>query len=156
MANQLDPMDIKQIISLHRDGLSNREISSLLGISRNTINNYVNYVKCCDHSLEALLQMDVGALKELFTRHTTIDNERYEELMKFFDQMNAHRQHKGFTFQYHYEDYVLSSANPYGYTQFLEHYHRKYPKQKGSMKLTHTPGRRCVRSNAMGFLVSQD
>ena len=38
MANQLDPMDIKQIISLHRDGLSNREVSSLLGISRNTIN----------------------------------------------------------------------------------------------------------------------
>jgi hypothetical protein len=33
MANILDPMDIKQIFSLYRDGLSNRKIASVLGIS---------------------------------------------------------------------------------------------------------------------------
>jgi len=40
MANVLDPMDIKQIFSLHRDGLSNRKIASVLNISRNTINTF--------------------------------------------------------------------------------------------------------------------
>ena len=35
MAKKLDPMDLKQIISLHLDGLSNREISKTLGIGRN-------------------------------------------------------------------------------------------------------------------------
>ena len=31
MANTLDPMDIKQIITLHLDGLSNRKIGDTLG-----------------------------------------------------------------------------------------------------------------------------
>lgn len=31
MANTLDPMDLKQILSLHKDGLSNRKIGNTLG-----------------------------------------------------------------------------------------------------------------------------
>lgn len=42
MANTLDSMDLKQIISLHRDGLSNRKISATLGIARNTVNGYIH------------------------------------------------------------------------------------------------------------------
>jgi DNA-directed RNA polymerase specialized sigma24 family protein len=41
MANKLDPMDLKQIITLHLDGKSNRAIGTLLGISRNTVNSYM-------------------------------------------------------------------------------------------------------------------
>ncbi|WP_238354487.1 LuxR C-terminal-related transcriptional regulator [Fulvivirga marina] len=50
MANTLDPMDIKQIITLHLDGLSNRKIGHTLGISRNTVNNYMKLINACDHS----------------------------------------------------------------------------------------------------------
>lgn len=45
MANKLDPMDLKQIISLHLDGLSNRKIANLLGIGRNTVNTYMQLFK---------------------------------------------------------------------------------------------------------------
>lgn len=55
MANTLDPMDIKQIITLHRDGLSNRNIGRTLGISRNTVNNYVRLIKADERSLDELL-----------------------------------------------------------------------------------------------------
>lgn len=41
MAKKLDPMDLKQIIRLHLDGLSNREISKTLGIGHNAINGYM-------------------------------------------------------------------------------------------------------------------
>lgn len=34
MANKLDPMDLKQILTLHIDGYSNRQIGSVLGIYR--------------------------------------------------------------------------------------------------------------------------
>ena len=37
MANTLDPMDLRQIISLHLDGFSDRKIGATLGISRNTV-----------------------------------------------------------------------------------------------------------------------
>jgi len=38
MVNTLDPMDLKQIITLQLDGFSNRKIGFTLGISRNTVN----------------------------------------------------------------------------------------------------------------------
>ncbi|WP_430613191.1 terminase gpP N-terminus-related DNA-binding protein [Flavobacterium sp. JP2137] len=43
MANKLDPMDLKQIITLHLDSYSNRKIAHTLGISHNTVNNYCGY-----------------------------------------------------------------------------------------------------------------
>jgi transposase len=138
MANTLDPMDLKQILSLHLDGLSNRKIGTTLGVSRNTINTYIRLFKASDHDLKTLLSFDNLKLEQLFTIHTTIDNERYSELMRYFDQMHNKLKQPGFTFQYHYECYRKEVKNPYSYTQFLVHYRKKFPKEKGSMKLEHT------------------
>jgi hypothetical protein len=140
MANTLDPMDLKQILSLHLDGLSNRKIGASLGISRNTINHYVRLFKASEYSLEDLLNFDNLKLERLYSIHTTIDNERYNALMRYFDQMNSKLNHPGFTYSYHYESYRIGTKNPYSYTQFLEHYHNKFPKEKGSMKLEHVAG----------------
>jgi predicted transcriptional regulator len=110
MANTLDPMDLKQIITLHIDGLSNRKIGVLLGISRNTVNNYMQLFNAGDHTFEELLQMDNSKLNELFTSHTTINNNRYDELMSYFEKVNQARNHPGFTFQFHYV--ILLQKNP--------------------------------------------
>jgi len=59
MAHKLDPMDLKQIISLHLDGLSNRKIAGLLGIGRNTVNSYMRHFKGCERPLGEL--MDISA-----------------------------------------------------------------------------------------------
>lgn len=140
MANKLDLMDLKQILSLHMDGLSNRKISDMLDIHRNTINTYVHLFNGSQYSKEELLAMENGALQRLFPTHTTIKNPRYNELMRYFEKMNQQRHHPGFTFLYHYNEYRRQAKNPYSYTQFMEHYHRKYPREKGSMKLEHKPG----------------
>ena len=141
MANTLDPMDLKQIISLHLDGLSNRKIGGTLGISRNTVNNYMRLFKASEYRLRELLDFDNAGLQKLFPSHTTIDNDRYNELMLYFDKVNAARNHPGFTFLHHYQEYSDQSKEPYGYTQFMEHYRRRYAKVKGSMKLEHDPGK---------------
>ena len=140
MANTLDPMDLKQIITLHLDGKSNRAIGTTLGISRNTVNSYMHLFELLDRDLSELLKMDNKALQELFPSHTTIDNERYNELMLFFEKLNQARNHPGFTFQFHYQEYRAQAASPYSYTQFMEHYNRKYAEVKGSMKLDHEAG----------------
>jgi len=141
MANKLDPMDIKQIISLHQDGLSNRKIASVLGISRNTINGYLQLIKASEHSLEELKQLESDGLKELFPARTTIANDRYNRLMVYFEKINQARNHPGFTFWYHYNDYCELEPDAYSYTQFMEHYHRKFRKIKGSLKLEHEAGK---------------
>ena len=141
MANTLDPMDIKQILTLHKEGLSNREIGDILGISRNTINTYIRLIKASDYQPEELLGFDIVQLKEIFPSHTTIKNERFNELMLYFEKVNQARNHPGFTFLYHYNEYKQRAKNPYSYTQFMEHYNRRYAKIKGSMKLEHAPGK---------------
>jgi transposase len=57
MANKLDPMGLKQIISLHVDGQSNRKIAEVLGIGRNTVNTYMRYFKACERPLGELIAL---------------------------------------------------------------------------------------------------
>ncbi|NAW50963.1 IS21 family transposase, partial [Elizabethkingia argentiflava] len=83
MANKLDPMDLKQIIQLHLDGYSNRNIGLTLGISRNTVNHYMKLFKASDYPMEALLSFDQNHLRSQFPAYTTIDNKRYDELVGF-------------------------------------------------------------------------
>ena len=66
MANKLDPMDIRQILSLLNDGFSNRKVGSTLGVSRNTVNSYVNRLKASGHSVSEALCFDESRLMELF------------------------------------------------------------------------------------------
>src|SRR5690606_6285716 len=140
MANTLDPMDLKQILTLHLDGVSNRKIGSTLGISRHTVNTYMQLFAGTEYSLGELLLFENQALSELFSSPTAIDVQRHNELMLYFESVNNARHHPGFTFLHHYQEYVQTAKNPYGYTQFLEHYRRKYTKEKGSMKLNHEAG----------------
>jgi transposase len=141
MANKLDPMDLKQIITLHLDGFSNRKIATTLDVSRNTVNAYMKRFSASEHALEKLLDFDIEALDKLFTSYTTIDTKRLDDLMVYFEKVNKARDHPGFTFQYHYHEYAQTACNAYSYTQFMEHYRRKYAKVKGSMKLEHEVGK---------------
>lgn len=140
MAKKLDPMDLKQMINLRLDGMSNRDIGRTLGVSRNTVNQYMKLFTGCEVVLEELTELDDSSLRELFPLKTTIKNERYNDLMTYFEKVNLARNYTGFTFLYHYREYKSSVEDPYSYTQFMEHYNRKYKKIKGSMKLEHKAG----------------
>jgi len=140
MAKKLDPMDLKQLIGLRLDGFSNRQIGKTLGISRNTVNNYMKQFKASGLPLEELVELDNNAIGELFPEKTTINNARYAALMAYFDKVDMARYHPGFTFLYHYQEYQSSHADPYSYTQFMEHYNRKHSRIEGSMKLEHKAG----------------
>lgn len=98
MANKLDPMDLKQILTLHLDGYSNRKIGSVLGISRNTVNTYRQLFAGSKYSFQQLLSFDTASLSELFSSHTTLDTARHNELMLYFEGVNKARNHPGFTF----------------------------------------------------------
>ncbi|MEQ9379109.1 MAG: IS21 family transposase [Imperialibacter sp.] len=140
MSKTLDPMDLQQIIRLHLDGLSNRSIGQTLGISRNTINRYLQLFDGSEYTLSELLEFDQTTLREQFTVKTTIDNERFDELMRYLGHVHQQRAHPGFTFQYHYQEYRANSTHPYSYTQYMAHYRAKYAREKGSMKLDHKAG----------------
>jgi hypothetical protein len=93
MAHTLDLMDLKQILRLKIDGLSNRDIGSTLGIDRNCVNRYVGLFNGSEVSFEEFLSLDDATFRSLFPSSTTIDNERYDELMLYFEQVNHARNH---------------------------------------------------------------
>ncbi|WP_209405577.1 LuxR C-terminal-related transcriptional regulator [Pseudozobellia sp. WGM2] len=141
MANTLDPMDLKQIMTLHLDGYSNRSIGTALGISCKTVNTYMGLFKASGHTFKELLTFDNARLEVLFTSHTTIANDRYAGLIRYFEGMNKARNHPGFTFLHHYNEYIQVTKEPYEYTLFMEHYRRKYSKINGFMKLEPEAGK---------------
>lgn len=140
MARKLDPMDLKQIIRLHLDGFSNRKLADTLSISRNTINHYINQFRASELKMEDILSLDEASIHELFPSKTTINNARYDRLMKYFQNANLASFHPGFTLKNHYPEYEKHDPEPYSYTQFVTHYRNKYKREKGSMKLNHLAG----------------
>ncbi|MGQ1889973.1 helix-turn-helix domain-containing protein [Thermophagus sp. OGC60D27] len=97
MADKLDLMDLKQILTLYLDGIINRKIGEILGIHRNTINNYVHLFNSCKYSKEELVSLDNSELLKFIPIHTSIKNARYDELMRCFEKMNAQRGYSGNT-----------------------------------------------------------
>jgi len=142
MARKLDVMDIKQILKLKESGTSNRKTAALLGISRNTINHYVSLFNGCGLSYTELQELDESSLNDFFPEKSTVDKQRHEQLSQYFECMDKSRFHPGFTLLYHWYEYQNMYDNPYGYTQFAEHYKRQHAHLKGSMKLDHKAGER--------------
>lgn len=49
---------IKQVLQLHKDGISNRRIAKELGLYKGTVNEYIRKVKDNGFDIESLLQQE--------------------------------------------------------------------------------------------------
>ena len=54
----VDMSKIKQVLRLHDEGKSNREIAMILNINKETVNNYVKTLKEHPSEMEKLLVLD--------------------------------------------------------------------------------------------------
>ena len=71
MANTLDPMDLKQIITLHRDGESNRSVGANLGVSLSMVeNHYIKWIRACKHPSNKHVKLGYGFLYQLFLSYS--------------------------------------------------------------------------------------
>ncbi len=84
MANKLDPMDLKQILTLQKEGLSSRRTVLTLGVLRNTVNSYAAefWRKCAMERGSMKLEHEPGYVMfvafagkklEFKDRHTGLD-----------------------------------------------------------------------------------
>ena len=79
--NRKDIMDIKQVLLLKQKGYSNRKTASFLGISRNTVNEYVKFFDGLDNDYGEFLAMDEAELKSLFPSSDTSMLSRYSNVV---------------------------------------------------------------------------
>lgn len=137
---RIETMDLRQLISLKKQGLSNRKIAGLLQISRNTVNGYTTVLERTGHSLDQLLSLDDLALKEICAPESEVSPERYEALASQFEYFSTELSKPGCTLLTLWSEYCEKHNNPYGYTQFTHHYNQWAVKTEGSGKLDHKAG----------------
>ena len=141
MANKTkDIMEIKQIILLHQKKVSNRKIAKRLGMSRNTVNGYIAKIKSLELSCEELSTISEEKLALLFGQEDHQDETRHKTLVDFFPKVLRSCKQVGFTYLVMWEQYRSDHPDGYGYTQFLEHYHRWNSKTEATLKLNHKAG----------------
>ncbi len=137
----IEIMNLKQIIQLKIQGTSNRQISDLLDIHRNTINKYIRLINASDLVLTELLELDNASLLELFPTTDTIDDNRYEVLPGYFPQFVKELSKVGCTKEKLWKRYITHHTDGYNRSsQFNYHLNHWLRNKKVSGKLNHVYG----------------
>lgn len=123
---------IKQLLIMHRDGASNRSIARILGMDKETVNNYVNKTKALPEGLEGLLGLEDPELeRRLHSGNAAYSDPRFDEFREMLPYIEGELRRKGVTLRLLWEEYRAEHPDGYGLTQFRFHY-RQYAKAKGS------------------------
>src|SRR5690606_8302576 len=137
---RIETMDLRQLIILKKQGLSNRKIAPLLQISRNTVNNYTRVFESLNNNYDYILALDDLSLKELCAPESEVSADRYEVLASQFEYFSTELKKPGCTLLTLWYEYRQKGPGGYGYTQFTHHYNLWANKLKASGKLNHKAG----------------
>lgn len=133
-------MNVRQLIQLKRREESNRSVSLLIGIHRNTVNEYVQMLRASGQSYEELMELSDKALSDLFPQLNTTDKDRYDTLSSYFAYFRKELKKTGCTRLTLWKDYLGRHPDGYQSSQFNEHLHRWLKRVEGSGKLNHKAG----------------
>ncbi|WP_418186569.1 hypothetical protein [Aliarcobacter lanthieri] len=114
---------IKEILRLKfLNQLSNRQIETIINVSRNSVTNYVNLFKDMNISLENILNLNDIEIKELFHPKKPSEKKSTTSVVEI-DWNNIHYElsQKGMTRKLMYEEILVNNPNIYSYSQF-NHY----------------------------------
>ena len=136
-------MVIKQLLKLKIDSYSNRRIAKILGINRNTVNEYIQLFNLSGKSIKELYALDEESLMALFKKEKQ-PSDRFKTLLDYFIKVKKERSTPGFTFQNMWLEYKEEQSNAYGYSQFMDHYHNWSIEDKATLKLTHIAGEKLM------------
>lgn len=137
---RIDIMELRQLITLKKKGLSNRKIAILLRISRNTVSTYTHYFNANNLDYDSLLLMDDHSLGELFAVRSERKEGRYEVLSGYFNYFSSELRKPGCSLGALWEEYFLKHPDGYQYSTFCKYYGHWTSKVNGSCKLTHKAG----------------
>lgn len=153
---RIDIMELRQLIQLKQDGISNRKIAEMLGISRNTVNSYVRTFDEHGLNYQALEELSDGELAGLFPKADYKDSQRYEQLVSYFPTFAKELQKTGCTLQTLWDGYLADHPDGYRYTQFVHYFHQWAGKTKASGILHHKAGEKLFMDFAGKTLFWQD
>ena len=132
---------IQEVLRLkYLNELSNRNIESISGISRNSVANYVKIFEMIDSSIEEVLELSNSDLEDLFHPNKKIKTTKKVSYEPDWNQIQQELTQKGMTRKLLYEEIKETNPNIYSYSQF-NRYYKKYVKLVNpSMRQIHYGG----------------
>ena len=132
---------IREILRLHENGhLSNRQISSALKISRQTVNNYIKLYEKNGLSFQELESKNDTELLILFGFTEKKKHVRANNLEKQFLYYTKELKKTGVTLKVLWEEYISKYPDGYSYSQFCFNFAKLCDSKNVSMHITHKAG----------------
>jgi predicted transcriptional regulator len=120
MANKkLKIMEIRRILRLHHSGKSKRFIANYLGVSRNTVNKYLDISAISGFTYEQLIKRSDQQLNQLFESRTNSIPSQLIELERLFPVIDKELKRPGMTKQKLWEEYYKQVSDGIGILQRL-------------------------------------
>lgn len=138
--NRIEIMDLKNLIRLKLNGLSNRRTATELGVSRNTVNNYVAFFEDQKLDYKELMALSEKDLDDLFSMSSETDKKRFEELSQYFEYFSKELKKVGCTKEVLWKEYRSKHIDGYMLSQFNHHLNVWLKRINGSTKLEHKAG----------------
>ena len=138
-------LNLQHLIRLKIQGQSNRSISKMLSIHRNSVNTYVRFFDTCGQTYESLSALDEQALCALVQSgdKERAESSRYGDLSALFPYYEKELRKVGSTYEGIWSDYRMRHADGYGCTRFKAHLKAYLNKREVSL----------VRMHLLRFLV---
>ncbi len=141
MANErISMIKIRQILRLHKEGYYKREISTMLGVHRDTITKYIVLFKSIDLSFADIMQKTDEEIESLFRAREAPPDDRYEHLQSLMPYLEQELSRREVTKSKLWEEYKEEYPGGYNLSQFNE-YIRNWQKKNGAvMHFEHKAG----------------
>lgn len=125
---------IKQLLLLKKDGVSNRSAAKIIGMNKETVNHYVNKVKDDKLSIDELLKLDDPILEHrLKCGNPAYTDNRFETFKELLPYLQEELKCKHVTLKLLWEEYRAEHPDGhYSLTQFRYHYKQNTEAKKES------------------------
>ena len=134
---------IKQVLLMHRNGMSNRTIAKTIGLDKCTVNEYVRKIKADPLSLDALLNLEEPELEaHMFAGNPAYTDERMKIFLEKLPYFREQLEDKHVTRLLLWEEYRRENPDGYGKSQFFFHLKQNLVAQKqvGVLRNVYNPG----------------
>ena len=125
---------IKQLLLLKKEGVSNRKAAAIVGINKETVNNYVKKALADELGIEGLLKLDDPVLEHrLKGGNAAYSDRRFEVFKALLPYLQEEMKCKHVTLKLLWEEYVQEHPDDhYSLTQFRFHYNQNTEAKKES------------------------
>ena len=142
MANKkIDMSKLRQILRLYSQGEKKLKISTLTGVSRNTLKKYLRIYHGLGLSIKDIEVLSDKSLDELFGESLKREpSGKYKILEALFPVIEKELKRRGITREMLWSRYITAHPDGYRLTQFKYYYHQWLKRSRPVMHIEHTAG----------------